>query len=390
MQAANTRKSRRILITGARAPVALELARILSRAGHHVTAADSLSVTLCQASRAVKGHVTLPSPRHDFAAFRRALQDAVRNHRIDLVLPTCEEVFHVAKVKPDLAGVCEVLCSSEETLLAVHDKDRFVELVRGQGRPVPETHRIEGREQLHAYLAEPGSWVLKPVFSRFAADIVFLKQGGSVDPRLEISSRRPWVLQEHLQGRHLSSYSVAKDGAVLAHAAYPISFRAGLGAAIYFEAATHPACEAWVRDFVVKTNFTGQIAFDFIESPAGLMAIECNPRATSGVHLLARDPCFADAIAHGVQSPSHAPKEGAMLGLAMVLYAPQNLSVWWQHRRSLGKIFGARDVLFRWLDPLPPFLGIAYTVITWWKSRQLAMSMLKATTFDIECNGSAP
>ena len=59
----------------------------------------------------------------------------------------------------------------------------------------------------------------------------------------------------------------------------------------------HAAARAWVETFVAREGYTGQIAFDFIETEAGVMyALECNPRATSGVHLLAAHPEFAAAF----------------------------------------------------------------------------------------------
>lgn len=48
----------------------------------------------------------------------------------------------------------------------------------------------------------------------------------------------------------------------------------------------HEEIYEWVRQFVQATGFSGQVGFDFIETEDGqLYAIECNPRATSGIHL---------------------------------------------------------------------------------------------------------
>ena len=53
-----------------------------------------------------------------------------------------------------------------------------------------------------------------------------------------------------------------------------------------FEQVQHEGTRAWVEHFVRTVRFSGQIGFDFIEDVTGQVhAIECNPRATSGIHL---------------------------------------------------------------------------------------------------------
>lgn len=53
---------RNILITGGRAPVALELARLFKAAGHRVYAAESAKYHLCRVSSAVEASFRVPSP----------------------------------------------------------------------------------------------------------------------------------------------------------------------------------------------------------------------------------------------------------------------------------------------------------------------------------------
>ena len=71
-----------------------------------------------------------------------------------------------------------------------------------------------------------------------------------------------------------------------------------------------------------EINFTGQIAFDFIESAdKKLYAIECNPRATSGLLLFQNNDRLDQAFFAETQSPIF-PQQGARKQIAtgMCLY----------------------------------------------------------------------
>ncbi|UHA59167.1 hypothetical protein KDJ21_020530 [Metabacillus litoralis] len=57
----NTRK--RVLVTGARAPVALHLCRLMSQAGFEVYATDCISYPLTKVSNSIKNSSLLLHPR---------------------------------------------------------------------------------------------------------------------------------------------------------------------------------------------------------------------------------------------------------------------------------------------------------------------------------------
>jgi len=82
--------------------VTLELARLFRRAGHRVLMAESLAWHLSRPSVAVAANYRVPPPRQDPAGFTRALAEIVRRERVDLVLPTCEEIFAVAGGRAEL------------------------------------------------------------------------------------------------------------------------------------------------------------------------------------------------------------------------------------------------------------------------------------------------
>ena len=85
-----------ILLTGGRAPAALELARAIHKAGHTVFMAESLRGHLSQPSNTIAKNFYVPPPRQQTSAFINALKTIIIENRISLLIPTGEEQFYVA------------------------------------------------------------------------------------------------------------------------------------------------------------------------------------------------------------------------------------------------------------------------------------------------------
>lgn len=379
----------RVALTGGRAPATLELARLLARAGHTVFVAESARWPLTRGSAAVAQSVRVPPPRHDPAGFAAALADLLVRERIDLLVPTCEEVFYVARARDQLAQLSQVLVAPLAALHPLHSKWQFAQRAAAHGLAVPETQLLASESDLQAALAGPGAWVLKPVYSRFAARTLLPPHPAGALEKVRPTPAAPWVAQRLVRGRGLCTYSVAHAGRLAAHAAYPVTFSAGQGAAIHFQAEAHAGALAWVAAFVAAEAFTGQIAFDFIEDAAGsLWALECNPRLTSGVHLLAAHPDFAAALwgcGPALVTPPLGPP--AMFAAAMLLYGLPSLRSGAGLRRWLSAMGGSRDVIAQWRDPRPALTQFASLAEFAARSWRLGISALEASTEDIEWNG---
>ncbi len=80
----------------------LELARLFARAGHRVLMAESLPWHLSRLARAVAANFRVPPPRQDPAGFTRALAEIARREGVDLLVPTCEEIYTVARGRAEL------------------------------------------------------------------------------------------------------------------------------------------------------------------------------------------------------------------------------------------------------------------------------------------------
>ena len=111
---------KRVLITGARAPAALEWARLLHSAGVYVVAADALRYPLTRFSNAIDAYELLPAPADDSVAYGQAVDGVCKRHNIDFVIPTCEEVFYLAHQTDNISA--KLLAPNFNTLRTVHNK----------------------------------------------------------------------------------------------------------------------------------------------------------------------------------------------------------------------------------------------------------------------------
>jgi len=376
-----------ILLIGGRAPATLELARAFHRAGHTVFMAESLRGHLSQPSNAIAQNFFVPSPRQQTDAFIQALKQIIIENKIDLLIPTCEEVFYVAMHREQLP--CTVFSDSIQNLNHLHNKWNFMIKAMEYELFIPETILISSEDDLlHAY-AQWRGLILKPVYSRFAARTLILPPLKKALSTLTFDRESPWIAQEYIHGQQYCTYSVCHNGHITAHTTYPSTFTAGQGATIVFQHVEHLPIFNWVKIFVKKNQFTGQIAFDFIETPQGILyALECNPRATSGAHLLASHPQFIESFTNpDMECITPLDHHSSMLATAMLIYGlpaaiRKNHIMQW-----IKTFFNSNDVILDFKDPLPSLLQFRSIFSYLLLAQKNKISPLEASTFDIEWNG---
>ena len=310
---------RTIIVTGARAPSALHLARVFHCAGHRVILADTFRYPMSRATRMKDSYVRLPSPRQGFSGYAAAVADLVARESPDLIVPTCEEVFYLAAVR-DRRGIDMPLFAPDFDLLAkVHNKADFAAMAAGFGADPPRTWRLNCCEDLSGLSTPPDALVFKPAWSRFGSRVM-IRPSESDIRKLRPTEVDPWVAQAYLPGEEISAYAVAVDGRLAAFQSYRPTYRVGHGAGVAFEAADVPVARAFVDALVSRLQWTGQISFDFRRDANGeLHVIECNPRTTSGVHYFGPEDGLVQSFLEGraAQASSTAPMT---LPIAMLAY----------------------------------------------------------------------
>lgn len=376
----------RVLFTGGRSPATLALLRLFAQAGHHCQVAESLQPNLAGASRYCAKNHRLPPPRQQTEAFIAQLKALLLREKIDLLIPTCEEIFYVSRFMRELESTgCRVFTSSIDLLTHLHSKYQFNQLLRTLKLPAPETERFDKLPQLLARLPEWQAYVLKPEFSRFASQVLIRPQLQQVE-RLSISPAQPWVVQTFLPGPQFCSYSIAQNGRLRAHAVYPTRYTAGQGATIYFEAIQVPEIEASVAKIVKSLDYTGQISFDFLLSDGLYYPIECNPRTTTGTFLFQPGDQLPNSFLPEQQAIIYAEAaQPVSLSLAMLLYAlPQHLL---QLPALLRDMHRAQDPLWQLADFAPFLAQFGMLGQTFWRAKRQGLSLLAGSTHDIEWNG---
>lgn len=379
-----------ILVTGCRSPVALHLCRLLKKAGYNIYTAESLKNHICKYSNSVINNFYVPSPNDNYHGYIDALIEIIKTNAIDFIIPTCEEIFHIAKSKKRLEEFCIVFAEDISELNKLHNKFEFINCFKSYELDAPSTWLLSSYEDFKKIVTNfdvNRKFVLKPVYSRFASKVYFIKIGENL-PNIHITENYPWVLQEFIEGLQYCTYSIAHKGKLIAHTTYPTKFTAGLGANIYFEHIDQNRIFNIINTFVLKESFTGQIAFDFIMTAEGIpYVLECNPRATSGLHLFSTEDHIENAffnISKVLLIPVNS--KSCCLKLAMLIYG---IKAGYIFKKDWFKAMASsKDVIFSKSD-IKPFLGqfIAASYMLY-KSLILHKTITEVTTIDIEMGGN--
>lgn len=351
-----------VLLTNGRFPVSIDLARQLHLAGHRVAVVDPMHYHVCRFSRVVRKSYHVPAPHVDAAGYIAGVKAAVHDSNIDLVIPMHEEIFYLAGCREDEI-LQRLLAPPFPTLVMLHNKWDFSRFLQRTGLDTPAASLCRSIDDVRA-LDPAKELALKPVFGRACANVHHLVPGKPRPAAVAVGPDNHYIAQEWIHGARFCSYSVLRDGAIRAFAVYPVRDTIDGSSAVFFTSVPHAAIRAYVERLAAALpNVTGQLALDFIETPSRLVAIECNPRATSGIHLFSRTPDLARALTNPRRSAEARPGHTRQLmpGMLMWAHKGQGMQAWAAH---MGRLVKSKDVLFSASDVAPslmqPFLLTSY------------------------------
>ncbi|HIF33592.1 MAG: hypothetical protein ABGX22_02005 [Pirellulaceae bacterium] len=375
----------RVLLTGSRSPAALELARRLHREGHQIYVADSIYWDVTACSRSVVRRIRVSSVAYRPHDWIREITAAIKQYSIDLWIPVCEEVFYAAQFHDRVP--CRVFVAPSSLLKKLHNKWLFTQVTSVNGTRPPESHPLWSDSDLSAFRSQSEQWVFKPMYSRFASETLISPTIDQLN-HLHPTADRGWVAQRRIEGRELCSFSIASQGRLQAHVCYESVYRVGKGAGIYFVPQRHPAIRQYVADLLEELTFTGMIGFDIIEAEDGtLWPIEANPRATSGVYSLADDGDLLSAFRGERKDPLGAYSIPSMVGFAMSTWGVGDAWKRGKLKQLPRDLLRAKEVMWRWTDPLPSVAVFAAICEFAWVARRHHLTLQQATTRDAEWNG---
>lgn len=188
--------------------------------------------------------------------------------------------------------------------------------------------------------------------------------------------------QDFITGQGVCNYVICEHGKVLAHAAYRPRYLLNDSASTYFEPLSDQRLDEFVTKFAEQNAYHGQAAFDFIDDGNDLWLLECNPRATSGLHLLREDLIF-DGVGRLQQRKHNAPSKPLRVGATLPLlfgYRAWKEGKWtalWQDFRRADDVIADLPFYAQWLA-----LGEMM-----WRSIRHHKPLTSASTFDIEFDG---
>lgn len=385
-----TSRPKTILITFSRSYLALEAARQWHAAGHKVIVADSLSMPISRFSNAVHKSYRVPSPRFHSDGYLKALASIAKEHKVDVIFPIYEEISYISKASKLLPPSCSVFAPDFELFNILQNKWLFQKKLQELGFDTLKFSLISSHQDLinHSFTTP---FAIKPCYSRASQKVRKVLHDAPL-PHLAYETANPWLAQEWAAGKKFCTYSVCHQGKLSALSIYPVNYAIDGNSCLSFESIRHEGIQNWIALFAQKIGFTGQIAFDFIEDDTGrLFAIECNPRATSGLLLFDPKDDLCKAFL-GENQNLITPMEGARRQIAagMLLYG------WKQSSKPDNKfsdylkhLFTTRDVIYRTSD-IKPFLSepLVFAKI-WLNSKRMKLSIPNYFTYDHDWNGES-
>ncbi len=339
-----------VLLTLGRLPKALELARGLSAAGCRVVIAEPFARHVCKPSRAVSRSVQVTAPNTDPEGYLRDLLKVVEEEGISAIIPVSEEELHVLRLENRLPPGVRILSAPLETIRQLHDKLAFACLARELGLTAPQTLEWGDRD-LSTFCAND-DFVVKPRNSCSGLGVAIHRRG-PVPPRESLPTGA--IFQAFVPGRHVSTFTLAHEGRERVTVAYEGTVFAGTVAVCFRRIDGLAAVDEWVREFVSRTRHNGFISFDFIVDADGrAMAIECNPRLTSGIHFVEPDS-LARALLDPDGSGNVQMRSGTKFqqGYSTLTEAYSNFLRPRRFMAQMREMFAARDVVWSARDPLP-------------------------------------
>lgn len=372
--------ARTALLTVGRFPAALTLARCLHGHGVRVIVADPLKRQLCSVSRAVVKTFQVASPNDDIKEWERDILDIIQREEVTDLIPTSEEVCHVANLAPRLPDTTRYVGPPAKWIAQWHDKLQFVNYAISRGVTAPSIYTTSDDEA--RALIRQTECVLKPRRGCSGTEVSFIPPGSRLPP-----PSQDVLLQRRVKGNHLYTLSWVDAGEVRATASYRGSTHSGTVAVGFQSAPTPFSVKQWIEQFVADTDVTGFLSFDFILDRSGIpWGIECNPRLSSGVHFIDEAWLGAAVMGEAIGAPSISAAG------KRVQWSYSTLTEAYKHLfrfqipeliRCLRDLFASRDAVWSWRDPLP---FVLMTPLCWefiWRSIRERIPIGDASQCDI-------
>jgi hypothetical protein len=253
----------------------------------------------------------------------------------------------------------------------IHSKVEVFKMVNKDLINIPKTDVINFEEAKSI----DSKNIVKIEYSRFGNGV--FKDGSNIP---EIESYNRYLKQEKINGKEYSTYTIAKEGNVIRTVIYDSIYRIKDSSGVFFKSIEHNKIDDFIKDFIKRNDYTGQIGFDIIEKEGNIYLIDANPRATSGIHFLSGNLNLLDI------NKSKINKSNKYKGLLLAVLLLSEGSIY-KKKGLLNKIFKYKEVVFKMNDPLPSLFQFLTLFELLYRKIKYKKNILSASTFDIEWNG---
>ena len=275
--------SLRVLVSEGSSTSAREAITILGLSGHHVEVCDPSPWCLSRFSRFVRKFHRCPGLQNDPAGYLTFIEQRLATGQFDVLLPTHEQGFLFARVKPRLEGRVGLALPSFESYRAVYSKAGFSRLLDRLGLPQPPTRIVTSAQELRDAVRFPA--VVKTSVGTASRGIWFARSAGDLEIALHDLERSgafadEVLVQDLIAGTTEKAQSVFCRGQMIGFHAYrQVAAGVGGGEAIK-QSVSRPVVHAHVERIGQALDWHGALSVDYIMPDEGTssLLIDCNPR----------------------------------------------------------------------------------------------------------------
>jgi predicted ATP-grasp superfamily ATP-dependent carboligase len=319
-------KPLRVLVSEGSSTSGREAIMILGLAGHHVEVCDPSLWCLARYSRFVRKFHHCPGLRTDPAGFLRFVEQLLAAQHFDVLLPTHEQGFLLARAQERLKGRAGLALPDFAAYRVVHSKAGFSRLLDQLDLPQPPTRVVKSADELHEAVRFPS--VIKTSVGTASRGIWFVRDASDLNIALyDLESSAAFadavLVQDLVTGTTEKAQSVFCRGRLIGFHAYrQVTPGIGGGEAVK-ESVSRPAVRAYLEKIGGQLDWHGALSVDYmmpLDSAVPLL-IDCNPRLVEPVNAYRAGTDLVDLLLRVSlgETPAALPdsREGVVTHLAM-------------------------------------------------------------------------
>jgi predicted ATP-grasp superfamily ATP-dependent carboligase len=276
-------KPLRVLVSEGSSTSAREAITILGVSGHHVEVCDPSAWCLSRFSRFVRKFHHCPGLRTDPAGYLALVERLIEAGRFDVLLPTHEQGFLFARIRPRLEGRVGLALPGFDSYRTAHSKAGFSRLLDQLNLPQPPTRIVTSAQALREAVRFPA--VVKTSVGTASRGIWFVRHAGDLEDALrDLAASDAFtdevLVQDLVAGTTEKAQSVFCRGRMLGFHAYrQVAAGVGGGEAIK-QSVRRPQVRSYVEAIGQALDWHGALSVDFImpHDDTTPLLIDCNPR----------------------------------------------------------------------------------------------------------------